>query len=73
MILTIDIGNTNIVLGGFEGEKLEFISRISTDSHKTDCEYAAMLKTILGLYSVTKAVFRAQSFLRSFRRSLTLS
>lgn len=55
MILTIDIGNTNIVLGGFEGEKLEFISRISTDSHKTDCEYAAMLKTILSLYSVDES------------------
>lgn len=56
MILTIDIGNTNIVLGGFEGEKLEFISRISTDSHKTACEYAVILKSILSLYEVDKSI-----------------
>lgn len=54
MILTIDIGNTNIVLGGFNGDKLEFTSRISTDSHKTEFEYAAMLKSILGLYDADK-------------------
>lgn len=34
MILTLDIGNTNIVIGGFNGEKLEFVSRISTDLKK---------------------------------------
>ena len=30
MILAIDIGNTNIVLGGFEGETILFIDRKST-------------------------------------------
>lgn len=52
MILTIDIGNTNIVLGGFDDEKLRFISRISTNAKKTDAEYATKLKSILSLYGV---------------------
>ncbi len=52
MILTIDIGNTNIVLGGFDDEKLRFISRVSTNAKKTDAEYATKLKSILSLYGV---------------------
>lgn len=54
MILTIDIGNTNIVLGGFADKKLRFITRISTDAKKTDAEYATVLKSILGLYKVAE-------------------
>ena len=55
MILTIDIGNTNIVLGGFDDEKLRFISRISTNAKKTDTEYATKLKSILSLYGVDES------------------
>ena len=55
MILTIDIGNTNIVLGGFDDEKLRFISRISTTAKKTDAEYATKLKSILSLYGVDES------------------
>lgn len=55
MILTIDIGNTNIVLGGFDDEKLRFISRISTNAKKTDAEYATKLKSILRLYGVDES------------------
>lgn len=55
MILTIDIGNTNIVLGGFDDEKLRFISRISTNAKKTDAEYATKLKSILNLYGVDES------------------
>ena len=32
MLLAIDIGNTNIVLGGIEGEKTLFTERLSTAS-----------------------------------------
>lgn len=49
MLLTIDIGNTNIVIGKFSGEKLEFITRIMTNSAETDAEYAAKIKNILEL------------------------
>ena len=55
MFLTIDIGNTNIVLGGFDDEKLRFISRISTNAKKTDAEYATKLKSILSLYGVDES------------------
>lgn len=34
MILTIDIGNTNIALGGFDGNELSFFVRISTEAKK---------------------------------------
>lgn len=54
MILTIDIGNTNIVLGGFLEDKLTFISRISTNARKTDAEYATKIKSILALYDVDR-------------------
>ena len=44
MILAIDIGNTNIVLGCVEGKKTYFIERLSTDKAKTELEYAVSLK-----------------------------
>ena len=49
MLLAIDIGNTNIVLGGIEDGEIKNIARISTDSRKTSHEYAALLKSILGI------------------------
>lgn len=54
MILAIDIGNTNITLGGFEGDNLSFIVRISTDATKTSDEYASKLMHTLSLYNVGK-------------------
>lgn len=44
MILAIDIGNTNIVLGCFDQEKLIFRERISSNRVATDLELAAMIK-----------------------------
>lgn len=52
MILAVDIGNTNIVVGGYEEEKLRFSVRLSTAPSRTSCEYAAMLENILGFYRV---------------------
>lgn len=54
MILVVDIGNTHIVLGGYEGEKLTFVSRISTDAHKTADEYASKLQSVLMLHGATE-------------------
>ena len=34
MILTIDIGNTNITFGVFDGDKLSFVSRLATERNK---------------------------------------
>lgn len=53
MILVIDIGNTHTVIGGYEGEKLMFISRISTNAKKTVDEHASKLQAVLALHGVT--------------------
>lgn len=55
MILAIDIGNTNIVLGGFVEEEPSFVARIATDSTKTEDEYAAKIRSVLGLHEIAKA------------------
>ncbi len=52
MILAIDIGNTNIVLGGLEGEKILFEARMATDLIKTSDQYCAELKNMLALFEV---------------------
>ena len=46
MILAVDIGNTNIVVGGYQEEKLRFSVRLSTDPARTSYEYAATLGDI---------------------------
>lgn len=53
MILTIDIGNTNIVLGGVQGDEIRFQARMVTDTIKTSDQYCAELKTMLDLFEVS--------------------
>ncbi len=55
MILAIDIGNTNITLGGYANGDIQFISRLSTDSRRTADQYAVELYDMVRLcgYSVT--------------------
>lgn len=55
MILTVDIGNTNILMGGFEGDELRFVARISTDASKTADEYAGKILSTLMLHGVEKS------------------
>ena len=45
MVLAIDIGNTNIVLGCCRGEEVLFRERVSTVHTSTVLEYAAILRT----------------------------
>ena len=52
MILAVDIGNSNIVLGGMEGQTIIFEARIRTDATKTSDEYCVDLKNILDIYGV---------------------
>lgn len=52
MILTIDIGNTNIVLGCIQDSRILFEARMATDLIKTSDQYCAELKTMLGLFEV---------------------
>ena len=52
MILTIDIGNSNIVLGGVQENDICFEARLRTDTTKTSDEYCIDLKMILEVYGV---------------------
>ena len=51
MLLAIDIGNTNITLGGFEDNILTFTARLATNSSLTSDQYASHFKNILALYN----------------------
>lgn len=46
MLLVIDIGNTNIVLGMYEGEALRFHWRVATDRNKTEDEYGMLIRSL---------------------------
>lgn len=52
MILTIDIGNSNIVLGGVEGDQIVFEARLRTETTKTSDQYCVDLKILLDVYGV---------------------
>ncbi len=52
MLLAIDIGNTNIVLGCLEGKEILFTERLSTDHQKTAAEYAILFRSVLTLNHV---------------------
>ena len=52
MLLAIDIGNTNIVIGGIKDNQIVFEARIATDRSKTSDQYAVDIKDILSLFDV---------------------
>lgn len=58
MVLAVDIGNSNIVLGGFEGDRIIFIERLSTNQNSTALEYTVLIKTILELNELSNASFQ---------------
>lgn len=55
MILTVDIGNSNVVLGGVEGEKIIFEARLRTEATKTSDQYCVDLKILLDVYGIAPA------------------
>ena len=52
MILTIEIGNATITLGGVEGNEVRFECRINTDRVKTSDTYCIDLKTLFEIYGI---------------------
>lgn len=58
MVLAVDIGNSNIVLGCFEGDSILFIERLSTNQNSTALEYTVLIKTILELNDLSNASFQ---------------
>ncbi len=53
MLLVIDVGNTNTVLGLYEGTKLQHHFRIESARGRTSDEYAALLRGLFALRGIT--------------------
>lgn len=54
MLLALDMGNTNITIGLFDGDRLVVESRLATDYHKMEDEYAMNFMEILRLYQIPR-------------------
>ena len=54
MLLAIDIGNTNIVLGCIENDEIRFKARIATDYTRTSDQYGVEIKNMLEAFGVHK-------------------
>ena len=52
MILTIDVGNSNIVIGGVRDDKIVFEGRLRTETTKTSDQYCMDLKSLLDIYKI---------------------
>lgn len=52
MLLVIDVGNTNIVFGAYEKDKLVYDWRISTDKEKTSDEYGLLFDQMFKYHGV---------------------
>ena len=52
MILTVDIGNSNICMGCVSEHQVQFVERMNSDRNKTDLEYAVLCKTVLELHQI---------------------
>lgn len=58
MVLAVDIGNSNIVVGCFQEKRILFVERLSTNRHSTALEYVVLLKTVLELHGCGDATFQ---------------
>ena len=58
MLLAIDIGNTNIVIGCIRGEEILFEARIATDGARTSDQYGVEIKNMLEAFDVRKGDLR---------------
>lgn len=52
MLLAVDIGNSNIVLGGIKGDEITFITRLYTERKMSNAQYALQIKGILEINNV---------------------
>ena len=52
MLLAIDIGNTNLTMGVFDGKRLKSTWRVSTDQRRLADEYGLLVSSILPLKGV---------------------
>ncbi len=52
MVLAVDIGNTNVVIGVFQGEKIRSLGRLATDRGATELEYAIQIRNLFALNGI---------------------
>lgn len=52
MLLVVDVGNSNVVVGVFDGDRLLTSWRLATDRRRTADEYAASLRTLLDHHGI---------------------
>lgn len=58
MLLVFDVGNTNMVLGIYEGKELKNCWRISTDKAKTSDEYGMLINNLFQYDNVDKTLIK---------------
>ena len=59
MILTVNLGNTHITIGGYEHDDLKFCGRLHTDPAATVDEYGLRLLNLLSLPGLRQNKLRA--------------
>jgi type III pantothenate kinase len=69
MLLTIDIGNTNIVFGVFEDKKLVNHWRIVTHKDKTEDEYGILIENLYRAAKIDMAETKGVIVSRAFAKS----
>lgn len=55
MLLAIDIGNTNIVIGCIRDDEIMFTARIATDRTRTSDQYGVEIKNMLEAFDVSRS------------------
>ena len=59
MLLTVDVGNTNITFGLFKGEELKYSFRMMTKQPRTSDEYGVSVMMLLQQMDVKKKKWKA--------------
>ena len=84
MLLTVDIGNSNVTIGAYEDDNLKFIARLNSEKNKTADQYAIDLLALLKLKNCSEDDFDAaiissvvpmitESFKSAIEKSLGIS
>ncbi|MBM3940648.1 MAG: type III pantothenate kinase [SAR202 cluster bacterium] len=61
MLLALDIGNTNVTIGAFDGDRLVNTGRFATDARRMPDEYALQLQSLLPLKGIQPSRIKAVS------------
>ena len=58
MLLVVDIGNTNIVFGLFDGDQIKSHWRISSDKSRTSDEYGVLFKKLIDIKQIETSLIK---------------